>query len=142
MVEVISDEAKLTLHKHSTSRSIRCIGIVTAAYLSLQMRRNLFDIASTQQIVDKRTQSKQVVRSKRGSNSRSLREQIRFRHVCPGCQNRTQALVPVEIHHPIFAPVQPPADQNEAISMKRVKWVGNLEGRAFDYALFLMTDSC
>jgi hypothetical protein len=128
--------------EHDTSCSTTYIIIVTAAYLPLHKRRNLFDIASTQQIVDKRTQSKQVVRSKRGSNSRSLREQIRFRHVCPGCQNRTQALVPVEIHHPIFAPVQPPADQNEAISMKRVKWVGNLEGRAFDYALFLMTDSC
>ena len=128
--------------KHDASCSTTYIIIVTAAYLSLHRRRNLFDIASTQQIVDKRTQSKQVVRSKRGSNSRSLREQIWFRHVCPGCQNRTQALVCVEIHHPILAPVQPPADQNEAISVKRVKWMGDLEERAFDYALFLMTDSC
>ncbi len=142
MIEVIGDEAKLKLDRHKTSCSIRCISIVTAAYLSLHERRNLFDIASTQQIVNKRTQSKQVVRSKPGSNSRSLCEQIRFRHVCPGCQNRTKALVRVEIHHPILAPVQPPADQNEAISAKRVKWMSDLEERAFDYALFLMTDSC
>jgi hypothetical protein len=142
MIEVIGDEAKLKLDRHKTSCSIRCISIVTAAYLSLHERRNLFDIASTQQIVNKRTQSKQVVRSKPGSNSRSLCEQIRFRHVCPGCQNRTQALVRVEIHHPILAPVQPPADQNEAISAKRVKWMSDLEERAFDYALFLMTGSC
>ena len=142
VIRLIPDIAKFVPKKRRSYCSSGCNGIFKAAYLSLRIRRNLFDIVRSQQIVNKRAQSKQVVRSERGSNSRSLCEQIRFLHVCPGCQNRAQPLVRVEIHHAVFAPVQPPADQNEPISAKRVKWMGDLEERAFDYALFLMTGSC
>ncbi|SOE68954.1 hypothetical protein SAMN05414139_03431 [Burkholderia sp. D7] len=52
MIDLILDKAGLKLDRHKMSCSIKCLSIVTAAYLSLQKRRNLFDIASTQQIVD------------------------------------------------------------------------------------------
>jgi hypothetical protein len=38
------------------------------------MRRNLFDIACSQQIVNKRTQSEQIVSSKPGMSTAGLRE--------------------------------------------------------------------
>jgi hypothetical protein len=142
VILLISDAAKFTHFKFSSLCSSRRNRLLDAAYLSLRTRRNLFDIVRSHQIVNERAQSKQVVRSERGSNSRSLCEQIRFRHVCPRRQNRAQAPVRVEIHHPIIAPVQMPTDQHEAISAKRVEWMDDLEERAFDYALFLMTDSC
>jgi hypothetical protein len=96
----------------------------------------------SQQIVNKRTQSKQIVGSKPGLSTGGLREHIWLPDIGPGCQHRAQTLVCVEVHHAIFTPVLLATYQDKAISTCWVEWMGNLEERAFDYATFLMTDSC
>jgi hypothetical protein len=105
----------------------KAVPLIPTSELALLERRNLFDIARSLQIVNKRTQSKQIVSSKPGMSPGGLREQIWLRDIGPGCQDRAQTLVCVEIRHAIFTPVLLATYQDKAISTCWVEWMGNLE---------------
>jgi hypothetical protein len=103
----VDDEAISTDINVIEQRKAEASEVDIAANLNLRWRQNLFDIVPPDQFIDQGAQSEQIVSPKPGMSTGGLRKQIRRRDIGPGCQHRAQAFMRVEVHHAIFAPVQP-----------------------------------
>lgn len=76
---------------------------------------------------DQRAEPYQIVGTEPGATGRCLGERILPGHTRPSGQNRAQASLRIEVHHPIFTPVLPPRGEYIARATLRVKGMSDLK---------------
>ena len=78
-------------------------------------------------LIDKRSQVHKIIRTQPRPASRALRERVGLDDIRPGSEQRAQAPLIVEEHHPILTPVLLARSQDEAPATPWMEWVRDLE---------------